>query len=129
MTQFSLGSYSVQGVFNTSEEGHIMADSIDASHILVMLKDSTRPRETRTKEEALALIEELQGELEEGAEFSDVAGKNSDCPSNANGGSLGSFGRGMMVKEFEEAAFALDVGEVSGIVKTDFGYHLINRTA
>ena len=106
-----------------------MADSIDASHILVMHEDSTRSRETRTKEEALALIEKLQGELSEGADFADIAGINSDCPSNANGGSLGSFGKGMMVKEFEEAAFALEVGEVSGIVETDFGYHLIQRTA
>jgi parvulin-like peptidyl-prolyl isomerase len=106
-----------------------MADSIDASHILVMHKDSTRSRETRTKEEALALIEGLQGELEQGAEFGELAGKISDCPSNTNGGSLGSFGPGMMVKEFEEAAFALEVGEVSAVVETDFGYHLIQRTA
>ena len=57
--------------------------------------------------------------------FEDVAKESSTCPSGANGGDLGEFGRGQMVKEFEDAAFAAEVGHVVGPVKTQFGYHLI----
>ena len=106
-----------------------MADEIDASHILVMHEDSPRSRQTRSKEDALARIKELQSELKGGADFAEVARENSDCPSSSDGGSLGTFGKGMMVPEFEVAAFALKVGGVSDIVETDFGYHLIHRTA
>ena len=57
--------------------------------------------------------------------FEDVAKESSSCPSGANGGDLGEFGRGQMVKEFEDAAFAAEVGHIVGPVKTQFGYHLI----
>lgn len=60
--------------------------------------------------------------------FKKQASENSTCPSKKQGGNLGSFGRGAMVKEFEKAAFALEVGKMSGIVKTKFGYHIILRT-
>lgn len=106
-----------------------MADEISASHILLMYEGSTRSTATRSKDEAKAGIESLQTELEGGADFAELASANSDCPSGQDGGSLGTFPRGMMVPAFEEAAFALDVGEVSGVVETDFGYHLILRTA
>ena len=57
--------------------------------------------------------------------FEDVAKESSSCPSGANGGDLGEFGRGQMVKEFEDAAFAAEIGHIVGPVKTQFGYHLI----
>ena len=57
--------------------------------------------------------------------FEDVAKESSTCPSGANGGDLGEFGRGQMVKEFDEAVFTAEVGKIIGPVKTDFGYHLI----
>ena len=57
--------------------------------------------------------------------FEDVAKESSTCPSGANGGDLGEFGKGQMVKEFEDAAFAAEIGHVVGPVKTQFGYHLI----
>ncbi|MHA1212332.1 MAG: peptidylprolyl isomerase [Candidatus Heimdallarchaeota archaeon] len=60
--------------------------------------------------------------------FKKLASANSICPSKKKGGNLGSFGRGGMVKEFEKAAFALEVGKISGVVKTKFGYHIIMRT-
>lgn len=84
---------------------------------------------------ALAKITAVKAELdaagEEGktAKFAELAEKNSDCPSGKKGGDLGEFTRGMMVREFEDVAFAQDVGAVSGPVKTQFGYHLIYTTA
>ena len=72
--------------------------------------------------------EDLLKKIADGESFSDLAQKFSKCPSGQTGGDLGEFGRGRMVQPFEEAAFALDVNEVSGPVQTQFGYHLIQRT-
>ena len=65
--------------------------------------------------------------VEEGADFAEEAKKHSDCPSGAQGGSLGWFGRGMMVPEFDKAAFEMKKGEVSGVIATQFGYHIIYK--
>ena len=65
--------------------------------------------------------------VEGGADFAEEAKKNSDCPSGAEGGSLGWFGRGMMVPEFDKVAFEMKKGEVSGVVSTQFGYHIIYK--
>ncbi|MDC1175459.1 peptidylprolyl isomerase [Bacteriovoracaceae bacterium] len=65
--------------------------------------------------------------IEAGESFEKVAEDFSNCPSGKQGGNLGEFGKGMMVAPFESAAFALEVGEVSGPVKTQFGYHIIKR--
>ena len=73
--------------------------------------------------------EDLIKKLDEGVSFEDLAKDFSSCPSGKDGGDLGPFGRGVMVKSFDEAAFKLEVGEISGIVQTQFGYHLIKRTA
>ena len=101
---------------------HLMTDTIEASHILCSTDGETV--ETATK-----AVEALIAQLNDGADFADLAREHSSCPSGRSGGDLGSFGRGMMVPEFEEAAFALGVDEVSGPVVTDFGVHLIKRTA
>jgi len=88
---------------------------IAASHILVD-KNS----------QALKILEELNS----GTKFEDLAKKYSTCPSGKRGGALGKFGRGQMVKPFENAAFELKVGETTKEpVKTQFGYHIIKRTA
>ncbi|MBK5114205.1 MAG: peptidyl-prolyl cis-trans isomerase [Candidatus Heimdallarchaeota archaeon] len=60
--------------------------------------------------------------------FAKLAREHSTCPSKKRGGNLGEFGRGKMAKEFEKAAFALEKGKISGVVKTQFGYHIILRT-
>ncbi|RZA07890.1 MAG: peptidylprolyl isomerase [Proteobacteria bacterium] len=73
--------------------------------------------------------QDVQKHLNGGKTFEELAKAHSLCPSNAEGGDLGEFGKGSMVKSFEDAAFGLQVGEVSGPVKTQFGYHLIQRYA
>ncbi len=105
-----------------------MTDQVRASHILLMYDGSARSSATRSKDEALSEINALAARIAAGEEFGAVAQEVSDCPSGQRGGDLGSFGRGQMVKEFEETAFALGVGETSGVIETDFGYHLIQRT-
>ena len=103
--------------------------SVRASHILLMYKGSARSSATRTKADAESQINALKAEIDGGADFAQLAQENSDCPSGRKGGDLGSFGRGQMVPAFEEAAFGMNVGEVSGVIETQFGYHIIKRTS
>lgn len=110
--------------------------SVRASHILVKWAGSRRPSSWRqdnitlTKEQAVAELTAIQKSLVEGkARFADVAKSRSDCSSAARGGDLGEFSRGQMQKPFEDATYALKVGEMSGIVQSDSGFHLILRTA
>ncbi len=72
-------------------------------------------------------INDIKKKLEDGVSFEQCAKDFSNCPSGSEGGSLGSFGKGMMVAPFEKAAFELEVGQVSDSVQTQFGYHLIKR--
>jgi peptidyl-prolyl cis-trans isomerase C len=106
-----------------------MSDQIAASHILLMYDGSLRSTATRSQEEAQQKIVDLKADIDAGSDFAELARQNSDCASSAQGGDLGGFGRGMMVPEFEESAFGLEVGATSDIVTTDFGYHLIKRTS
>ena len=89
-----------------------MPSQVHCAHILV-----------KSESEAKAVLERLK----KGGKFSAVARAVSRCPAGKKGGDLGTFTRGKMVKEFESAAFALGKGEVSGVVKTQFGYHIIKR--
>lgn len=72
---------------------------------------------------------ELKAAIEGGADFADVAKENSSCPSGQQGGDLGEFGPGMMVKEFDEVVFSADLNTVQGPVQTQFGYHLLEVTS
>ncbi|MBL4693573.1 MAG: peptidyl-prolyl cis-trans isomerase [Magnetovibrio sp.] len=105
-----------------------MPDKVSASHILLMHDGSSRSSNERSKADALELITDLEARLNAGADFAELASEHSDCPSGKSGGDLGSFGKGQMVKEFQDAAFALEENKVSDVVETDFGYHLIKRT-
>jgi peptidyl-prolyl cis-trans isomerase C len=73
--------------------------------------------------------EALKAEIEGGADFAEVAKANSKCPSGRQGGDLGEFGPGQMVKEFDEVVFSADIGSLQGPVKTQFGYHLLEVTS
>ena len=122
------------------------AEQVQALHILKKHQGSRRPRSwrnpekdiTRTKEEAVDLITQLRERLEDVADpsqreemFRALAEEESDCSSAqpGRGGDLGLFGRGMMQRAFEEAAFACEVGGLSGIVDSDSGIHVILRVA
>ena len=87
--------------------------TVRASHLLVS-----------TEEEA----KKLKQEIEQGKPFAEAAKEVSLCPSGQEGGDLGYFGKGMMVKEFEDAAFSMKIGEISYPIKTQFGWHLIQLT-
>ncbi|MCI5106729.1 MAG: peptidyl-prolyl cis-trans isomerase [Pseudomonadales bacterium] len=78
-----------------------------------------------TESECLALKERI----ENGEDFAEIAREHSNCPSKAQGGDLGQFGPGMMVKEFDEVVFSADVNSLQGPVKTQFGYHLLEVTS
>ena len=71
---------------------------------------------------------DLKKQIDEGASFAELAKTHSKCPSGAQGGELGTFGPGQMVKEFDEVVFSAPVGEVQGPVKTQFGFHLLEVT-
>lgn len=106
-------------------------DQISAQHLLVQYKGSMRaaPSVERTKEEAKARAEEALKKAKGGGNFDALVGEYSDEPGAAQRkGQLGKFSRQMMVKEFSDAAFKLKVGEISGLVETGFGYHVIKRT-
>ena len=100
-------------------------EQVRASHILIKVDpgaDEAKKAEARTK------IESLQAKLKNGEDFGALAKEYSEGPSGPKGGDLGFFGRGQMVKPFEETAFSMKPGQVSGMVETRFGYHLIMVT-
>jgi len=108
---------------------------VRASHLLVKHRDSRRPaswKETtikRSKEEAIAILNGHQAAISGSADkFGDFAQIHSDCSSHSKQGDLGWFGMGQMQLPFEEATTALDVGQISDIVETESGVHLILRT-
>lgn len=100
-------------------------EQVQASHILIKAGPEATESE---KDAALKKIKEIQEKQKKGEDFAELAKAHSECPSSAKGGDLGYFGRGQMVPPFEEAAFGMKPGEVSDVVTTQFGYHLIKVT-
>jgi peptidyl-prolyl cis-trans isomerase C len=95
-----------------------------ASHILI----DTRGKDEASKAEAKAKAEDILKQVKDGGDFVELAKAHSSCPSKSKGGDLGYFEKGRMVPEFSQAAFALKIGEVSDVVETQFGYHIIKLT-
>lgn len=108
---------------NTSE--FTTEEEVAASHILISVPEDAEQEE---EDKALEKIRSIQAELEQGADFAEMAREHSEGPSAAQGGDLGTFARGRMVPAFEEAAFSLSPGEISQPVRTRFGWHLIKVT-
>eukprot|EP00937_MAST-01D_sp_MAST-1D-sp2_P004999 g4999.t1 len=111
-----------------------MSEQVQCSHLLCKHTGSRNPVSRRTgleitqsKEDAIAELQQIMSDLTP-ENFAERAAARSDCGSFKNGGDLGPFGRGMMQKPFEDASFALQVGQMSGVVDTDSGVHVILRT-
>lgn len=108
--QIQVSDEDLKAYYEENKEQFKKEAKVSAKHILV---------------DNLELAEKILAEIKDGKAFEEAAGQYSSCPSKARGGDLGPFGKGQMVKEFEEAAFALERNAISSPVKTQFGYHLI----
>ena len=109
--------------FQQHKQEFMKPEEVSAQHILINLPEKPTPEE-ETK--ALAIVKEVQEKIKKNESFAELAKTYSDDPgSKTNGGNLAPFGRGRMVPEFEKAAFATPVGQVSEPVRTKFGFHLI----
>lgn len=108
--------------YESNKQSFTKPESARASHILLTVKPEA---EATVKEEAKKKLTNLRARILQGEDFAALAKEHSSCPSAARGGDLGSFGRGRMVPAFDKAVFAMKVGQVSEIVESPFGYHLI----
>lgn len=102
--------------------------TVHCREILIAYAGASRATVSRTRDEARRLAETVRAEaMQPGADFAALARRYSDAPDKSEGGDVGVFDRGMMMAPFEQAAFALKVGEVSAPVETRFGFHIIRR--
>lgn len=115
----------VKAFYDENSDKFKRDESVKASHILIGVDGKASADE---KSKAREKAEKLRKELKGGADFAALAKANSTCPSSQQGGDLGFFGKGQMVPSFEKAAFALKPGEISDVVETQFGYHIIKLT-
>ncbi len=121
----------VADYFAAHKDDFTTSPQVLAQHILV----KTEGMDAADKAQALEKIQEIRARIlragdpgEIGQAFCLEAKEHSDCPSGAQGGSLGWFGRGMMVPEFDQASFSMKCGEISDVIETQFGYHIILKT-
>ncbi len=114
----------VADFYEAHKAEYVEEPKVLCQHILVKTGEGDLPE---AKSAALDKIMAIRERIVSGGDFAEEAKKHSDCPSGRDGGSLGWFGRGMMVPEFDKAAFEMKKGEVSGVVSTQFGYHLIYK--
>lgn len=116
---------SLKTYYDTHAEEYKTDETVAASHILIGFEPTDTDTEKGAKK---AQAEVIRKQLVDGADFAALAKEHSSCPSSAQGGSLGEFGKGQMVPPFEKAAFELEPGGISEVVETQFGYHLITVT-
>jgi peptidyl-prolyl cis-trans isomerase C len=120
----SVTEQEIETYYKENQKSFHVQEHIKASHILFKF-DSQDSEETKNQKRLE--LAGLQGKIQQGEDFASLAEKHSDCPSSKQGGDLGYFDRGKMAKPFEDAAFSLGKNEVSEIVETKFGYHLIKK--
>lgn len=121
-SQIDLDETKVKEYYDTNRDQFIMPDSVHARHILVrFMPDDSEAAKLEKRAKIDAALAKIMG----GADFAEIAKENSDDPSAIRGGDLGTFAQGTMVAPFDSAAFALKKGAVSGVVETQYGYHLI----
>jgi peptidyl-prolyl cis-trans isomerase C len=112
----------ISDFYNKNLDKFKRPESVHARHILVAKASGDTDK---SKAEKMAKAEELRKQLVSGADFAELAKKNSDCPSKKSGGDLGTFTRGQMVKPFEDAVFSQEKNAIGPVVETDFGFHII----
>ena len=112
----------IKAYYEENKANYEIPETINARHILIAVDaaDDAAKKDAKKKK-----AEDLRKQLDKGGDFAKLAEENSDCPSKAKGGSLGEFPRGNMVPAFEQAAFSLKTNEISGVVETEFGFHII----
>ncbi|CCE83178.1 Piso0_003750 [Millerozyma farinosa CBS 7064] len=125
--------------FNSNGKRPVVQEDgkVRASHLLVKHAQSRRPKSwkspdgiTRSRDEAIILMKQYRDRILKGeTTLSELSSTESDCSSHSQGGDLGFFGRGQMQPAFEDAAFNMHVGELSDLVESDSGIHIIERTA
>ncbi len=115
----------VKDFYDKNPDTFTRPEQIRASHILITLDPKASEAD---KKKAREKIEGLLKQIKAGADFAKLAQENSGCPSSKQGGDLGYFGKGQMVKQFDDAVFVMKPGELSGVVETQFGFHIIKLT-
>lgn len=124
-SKIEIADEELKAFFEANQDAMDKGDTVRASHILVKVEGGDGDELKKAKREK---IEGLRTQLLEGADFAELARANSDCPSSEKGGDLGDFGRGQMVKPFEDAAFSQELNAIGEIVETDFGFHIVKVT-
>lgn len=125
-TNTTVSDAEVTAFYESQKERFSAPEQVSARHILIKTDKADSEQALAEKK---AKAEALRKQLVEGGDFAKLARENSDCPSKENGGDLGEFGRGQMVKPFEDAAFSQATNAIGPVVQTDFGYHIIQVTA
>lgn len=125
VAKIKVSDQEVREFYDKNPETFTMPEQLRARHILITVDPKAGDAD---KQKARAKADELLKQLKAGGDFEKLAKEHSGCPSSKNGGDLGYFSKGQMVKPFEDAAWALKPGELSGVVETQFGYHIIKLT-
>ncbi|MBN2190032.1 MAG: peptidylprolyl isomerase [Candidatus Aureabacteria bacterium] len=125
LDKINLTDEEVRKYYDEHSEEFVVPERVKASHILIQVPENA---DEEVKDKAKKAAEDVLARIKNGEKFEALAEEMSDCPSSKRGGDLGFFARGQMVPEFEDAAFDLEVGEVSRVVETRFGYHIIMVT-
>ncbi len=125
VSKINVADEETKAYYDANTDKFKQPEQVKASHILIM---SNAKDDDAKKAEARKKIEDVEKRLKKGEDFAALAKAVSECPSKEKGGDLGSFAKGQMVKPFEDKAFTLKPGETSGIVETEFGFHIIKVT-